>query len=143
MKKCHKCQKEKHENDFPLNKTKKDGRGYGCLECQREYNKEHYRNNKKYYITKASKPKKELREWLKNYKVVRGCKRCGETHPACLQFHHIDPEKKEFTISSSKSLTSMKRLLAEIVKCEVLCANCHFKEHWLDECDGCTQFSED
>lgn len=61
------------------------------------------------------------------------CQRCGFTHPGALQFHHRDPSQKLFNISS-KTLTSPKKypwdlVAAEIKKCDLLCANCHFIEH--------------
>ena len=59
-----------------------------------------------------------------------GCIECGEKHPACLQFHHRNPENKEFTIRWAVSVKIPKnRILAEIDKCDILCANCHCKVH--------------
>jgi len=57
-----------------------------------------------------------------------GCKVCGETHPACLDFHHREPSEKEGHIGEFRRF-GIKRLLAEIAKCDVLCANCHRKFH--------------
>jgi hypothetical protein len=45
-------------------------------------------------------------------------------------FHHADPETKETTVAEAvRRGFGRKRLLAEIAKCEVLCANCHAKHH--------------
>lgn len=66
--------------------------------------------------------------YLKEYRAERGCMRCGERHPACLDFHHRDPKQKTFNIKQMKSY-SMKRIKAEIEKCDILCANCHRKLH--------------
>lgn len=65
-----------------------------------------------------------FREW----KATLSCSRCPESHPACLEFHHLDPSGKDFALSAyaSKSLARLKR---EAAKCIVLCANCHRKEH--------------
>ena len=57
-----------------------------------------------------------------------GCIKCGEKDPACLDFHHRDPTTKEGHIGEFRKF-GMKRLLAEIEKCDVLCANCHRKFH--------------
>lgn len=59
---------------------------------------------------------------------VGGCGRCDEKHPACLDFHHRDRTTKEGHIGEFRRF-GMKRLLAEIAKCDVLCANCHRKLH--------------
>lgn len=74
----------------------------------------------------------ELRAWAHEYKRADGgCVRCVEDDPACLDFHHTDTERKEMTISSMISYGySKERLLAEIEKCEILCANCHRKRHY-------------
>lgn len=58
-----------------------------------------------------------------------GCVRCEESDLACLDFHHKDNgETKEADIATMRRL-SIKRLLVEIAKCEVLCSNCHRKHH--------------
>ncbi len=41
-----------------------------------------------------------------------------------MDFHHMDPSSKEFSIGSSSSL-SFSKLLAEAKKCILLCKNCH------------------
>ena len=45
-----------------------------------------------------------------------------------LQFHHLDPSKKEFSISHSKS-RSFNVLKSELDKCILVCANCHGEIH--------------
>lgn len=61
------------------------------------------------------------------------CMLCGETHPACLDFHHRDPSAKEGTIARlvAKNV-KLDRVKAEIEKCDVVCANCHRKLHWAE-----------
>jgi hypothetical protein len=56
------------------------------------------------------------------------CARCGWSgHPAGLQFHHTDPQIKEFGLSGNKLL--VKNRMEEVKKCELLCACCHSIEH--------------
>lgn len=59
------------------------------------------------------------------------CSKCGYKHNiAALEFHHVNPEEKEFQIDMRKlSNTSMDKLQKEIDKCVLLCANCHREEH--------------
>ncbi len=55
-----------------------------------------------------------------------GCVDCGESDPVCLEFDHTDPSTKEFNIGDSYSKAEDK-VLREIQKCEIVCANCHRK----------------
>ena len=46
------------------------------------------------------------------------------------QVHHRDPLKKEFVVNTRTLINySWKKILNEIKKCELLCANCHFINH--------------
>lgn len=56
------------------------------------------------------------------------CAVCGESEAACLQFHHADQSNKEKNVISLAT-ASMKKIVDEISKCVVLCANCHMKVH--------------
>jgi hypothetical protein len=73
----------------------------------------------------------EIRVWWRELKATKRCEQCGESDPACLHFHHDDPTTKEFDIAAAASQGwSRDRILAEVAKCRVLCANCHLKLHW-------------
>ena len=53
------------------------------------------------------------------------CAICGYSRsPAALQFHHLDPATKEFTLRNGDT-RSLERMRAEAAKCVLLCANCH------------------
>lgn len=67
---------------------------------------------------------------IDKYKVNKGCYLCSESDPRVLQFHHVNSEDKESTISKMLSAgRSLEKILKEIEKCEVVCANCHLKIH--------------
>lgn len=57
------------------------------------------------------------------------CQKCGENHPATLDFHHRNPTEKEFTIAYGFRNYSADRVKMELEKCDVLCSNCHRKLH--------------
>lgn len=74
-----------------------------------------------------------MRQEVTAYKVARGCEKCGEKHPATLDFHHLDPTTKEYNIGATIHMgnpAEVSKVWDEIAKCVVLCANCHRKEHW-------------
>lgn len=58
--------------------------------------------------------------------------KCGicsyDTSEKALEFHHLDANSKEFTISSSK-IANWQTLVKEARKCVLLCSNCHREIH--------------
>jgi len=73
----------------------------------------------------------DLQAWFRQYKRGLACELCGESEPACLEFHHLDPTRKDATLSRVIAYRgwSVARVLEEAAKCAVLCANCHRKVH--------------
>jgi 5-methylcytosine-specific restriction endonuclease McrA len=54
------------------------------------------------------------------------CAVCGyDRYLGALQFHHVDPATKAFSISADGVARSIERARAEAAKCVLLCANCH------------------
>ena len=90
-----------------------------------------YARNKATERARRQERRAVTRQYVENYKVKYGCSRCDEKHPACLDFHHRDPATKSFNISihGRKTLRVVKQ---EILKCDLLCANCHRKLHWTE-----------
>ena len=56
------------------------------------------------------------------------CVACHETDPDLIDWHHVNPEEKEFGIASHMS-SSHDRWWTEVLKCVPLCCNCHRKIH--------------
>ena len=128
MKTCSKCKVPKNETEFH---TKTNGKlDYQCKECHREYVRKHYDENQQYYVDKAIRAKKKKVDWYNDFKSKLKCEVCGESHPATLDFNHKDPSKKDFAVAAMVNRYSIKRILEEVQKCQVLCANCHRKFHW-------------
>lgn len=76
--------------------------------------------------------RQEVKRYITTLKREQGCSRCCENHPGCLDFHHTDPTGKEFTIAEflRRHQPRFSELLGEIAKCQILCRNCHAKEHY-------------
>ncbi len=54
------------------------------------------------------------------------CADCGIHYPYyVMEFDHLDSGAKHFNISAGVTCASYDRIIAEIAKCEVVCANCH------------------
>jgi len=93
--------------------------------------RQHYDDNKKYYLDKAAVRTTELRNWLKGIKSELRCQECGEDHPACIEFHHRNSSQKDINLADVASKGwSKEKILQEIEKCDILCSNCHRKHHF-------------
>ncbi len=89
-----------------------------------------YRANRERKMAWQKRRLDEMRAWFRELKATKSCEDCGEATPECLHFHHKDPRKKTLEVSVAVMRWSRERVLAEIAKCRVLCANCHLKLHW-------------
>jgi hypothetical protein len=127
---CGKCKEEKSIDYFSFRSKIKGIRQSNCKDCQKQYCKQHFKDNVGYYRNKARDTKRRSRETLNKYKETLCCSRCPENDISCLDFHHLNPDEKEKSISQAvASGWSFKRLELELNKCIVLCSNCHRKEH--------------
>lgn len=109
-----------------------------------ERQKEYYRKNReavraynKLWYEMTGRTRQAKLRWERKLAILevcgQECIRCGFDHPAALEFHHRDPDKKRFEVSKKLSHISVtiEELIAEAKKCDVLCSNCHRIEHSL------------
>lgn len=72
-----------------------------------------------------------IKRWLISFEYLKGkvCEDCGEGDPLVLEFDHL--QNKSFSISQmvSRSEGSLQELANELLKCRVVCRNCHVKKH--------------
>ena len=58
------------------------------------------------------------------------CKWEGEFKPVQLQFHHRDPSTKKYKVAFMVCRNhTLKSIMEEIAKCDVVCGNCHAAMH--------------
>lgn len=94
--------------------TSKTAKRTRCAKCQ---------------VVAVKKRRKLIKEKAINY-LGGKCSKCG--YNKCmnaLDFHHLNPEEKEFNIARDRHTLSWKTLEKELDKCILLCANCHREEH--------------
>jgi transcription elongation factor Elf1 len=73
--------------------------------------------------------RRAIKKQAVEYKGGKCCK-CGyDRLMSALVFHHIDPSKKEFGISSQGCSRSWERVKKEVDKCILVCHNCHAEIH--------------
>ena len=117
----------------------------------------HYRN-REWNTERTLRRRAKLRRWVNETKRRDGCEQCGIEDPACLDYHHPDGAEKEMELGTMITHGYGRDALeSEIETCEVLCANCHRKEHhssptgdlraWVydrkDDLGGCSECGED
>lgn len=72
----------------------------------------------------------KTKEELVKYKGGK-CEICGyDKCLGALDFHHLDPFQKDFTISNSNIYKNLDKLKEEVNKCILVCANCHREIHY-------------
>ena len=80
--------------------------------------------------------KRALKHKLIEYKGGK-CQKCGYNKcEGALQFHHRNPEEKEFSLSQinlNDTEITLNKIIQEIDKCDLLCANCHAEEHYSED----------
>lgn len=97
-----------------------------CRSCKQEYDREYYANKLDKNKQRDVKKKRytDRRHAIFEYLSKNPCVICGENDPIVLEFDHLDPSKKSYSVSEMTNL-SIKKIEEEILKCRVLCANCH------------------
>jgi len=100
-------------------------------ERMRLYRRDWYHRNKATQIPKVVarnvEYQKRNREFVNSIKATMSCVDCGISHdePEVMEFDHVRGEK---TMTISKMVrhgASIQTILAEIEKCDLVCAVCH------------------
>lgn len=102
-----------------------------CKTCNSDWVRGRYAKNKKSHYENVRRSRAAraifLREMVAKIKIEKGCKDCGyRTHAEALEFDHLPQNLKieNVSILVAKGV-AVAKILAEIEKCDVRCANCH------------------
>jgi hypothetical protein len=123
-KRCSTCKQWKPLTEFNKRATARDGHQWSCRDCNKAY---HYKNHDRHMKQIRARAKREraanqLR--IVEYLLGHPCVDCGETNPVVLEFDHL--RDKLNAVSRLLVLGHpWERILEEIEKCDVVCANCH------------------
>ena len=82
-------------------------------------------NKKKKNKNSVSQRRKKIKKMSVDYKggkcIICGYNRCL----GALEFHHLNPNEKDFGISASGTTKSWEKIKSELDKCICVCSNCH------------------
>lgn len=124
---CIRCGQAKPADEFAWKHRERGRRNSYCRPCQADYGREHYLANKQRYIDQAAARSREIRiertRELLAYFDDHPCADCGESDPLVLDFDHL--RDKRFAVAGALVDRPWKVILAEMEKCDVVCANCH------------------
>lgn len=136
MKKCSKCGQEKPMSEYFVRDAvtrRLHAQCKTCYKLQRVINYTiHYQKYREKYLLRAKisrhKARNEYRERMLEYLADKSCANCHESDNRVLEFDHVTPETKRFSVSQGVKLGySWEEILKEIENCRILCANCHKK----------------
>jgi hypothetical protein len=120
VKRCRVC-----EQDLPLD-------AYGprrarCRDCIRADGRAFYHST----AGKVVHRRNQKAGYLRAKEVLVACKQApctdcgGQFPPYVMHFDHRDPTKKKMAVSLFAGARNVPKMLAEIAKCDLVCANCH------------------
>jgi hypothetical protein len=136
MRKCAICKVEKDESEYNKKSNRKDGLQVHCRECNRQRSRNYYKNNHDKQLKEVYKRKRrvinEHRKFLFDFYKKNPCVDCGETDPLVLELDHQRDKIMEVSRMISGGWSKQK-VLDEIAKCEVRCANCHRRKTAKDQ----------
>ncbi len=121
IKLCSKCKENKQHTP----------KGKMCQDCNKEYQQIHYVKNKAKYLDKAYSNRSNKIQFVWAILSQSICLDCGETDPIVLEFDHVRGIKEGNVTDLARNQASTKRILEEIEKCEIVCANCHKRRTYL------------
>lgn len=130
---CARCKKRKNLKHFGtrMRRGRAEFQAY-CIPCNKAYQRQHYIDNESIYTEKSVKYRKDLKRWIEEEFKSDPCVDCGNDFPPfVMDFHHRDRATKILSISEmvNKGLSADK-IIDEIAKCDLVCANCHrIREH--------------
>lgn len=121
LKKCKKCHVDKPLAKFARHPTTKDRKQTWCMSCVGSNNRLNG------YGLEQIAEKRLLILSAKD----RPCMDCGVQYPPyVMDFDHRDKKEKKFNLAAGHTRAGIELLLAEIAKCDVVCANCHRIRTW-------------
>jgi hypothetical protein len=110
---CPRCKNNCSINEFYDRRGKKNSSVY-CKKCTSD---------------QVVERTKKLKQEMVNYKGGC-CQICGyKKYIGALEFHHLNPNEKDFTIAHVRQYKFDDIIKSELDKCMLVCSNCHREIH--------------
>lgn len=123
VKRCCTCKQVKPLTDFNRLRKANDGRQPSCRSCNSAYHAANWSRHMQQIRDRNQRRRAENRAFIVDYLRSHPCVDCGEPDIVVLEFDHL--RDKVRNVSSLVHNGELRRIVEEIAKCEVVCANCH------------------
>lgn len=106
-----------------------------CVNCHRVRTRDAERRRERPHPT-APAQLARLQRWREHAALLSElrnvpCADCGERfEPCAMDFDHRDATTKRHTVARMVGRSSTAAILAEVAKCDIVCANCHRLRTW-------------
>jgi len=130
LKRCSACRQSKPLADFNRLHSTRDGLQPICRECNKQKAREYYARNREAHIRVIMARKAVQRQIalvaVGDYLLEHPCIDCSEGDVRVLDFdHREDCDKTAEVMKLVQDGYGLRRIMAEIAKCDVRCRNCH------------------
>lgn len=131
MRVCRRCKLVQPSSAFGFRSFERGVRTHICRTCQSDYHREWYQRSRAAILKRSRRNRRRLKRhrgatrikfW--QYLLAHPCVDCGEADIRVLDLDHLRDKKAEVG-ALVRAGASWARVLEEIEKCEVRCANCH------------------
>jgi hypothetical protein len=102
--------------------------GTNSKEYNRQYHAARPPEKKAQKIANQKMRVNSIKSAVKDYLAIHTCTDCPETDPIVMEFDHIADDKVIAVSNAVRLGWSLKKVMYEISKCEVVCANEEFRE---------------
>jgi hypothetical protein len=135
MKTCGRCGETKPLDQF--HRSQRDGRQLWCKACRKEYDAQYSRRTLARRRERRRHTRPSFIAWYVSLKAFKPCTDCGQSfHHAAMQWDHLPGYEKVADLGTLSRRHSKAAVLAEIAKCELVCANCHAVRTFLRRGNG-------
>lgn len=124
--KCSKCKEVKPVSEFYSDRSRSTGIGSRCKPCARLESRNWAKRNRdkcnEWGRASSIRIRERNHNKLYDFLSMAVCEDCDIDNPLVLEFHHVTD--KDYNVAQIMHW-SWERILEEINKCIILCANCH------------------
>lgn len=125
MKKCSRCLRALPITEFGRRAKNRDGHKGACKQCDREVTRAWQSRHPEQTKQAGRQSRAKTRDITWEIKQSTACADCGGYfQPWQMDFDHTE-NNKTAEVSMLVRSSNREAVLAEMAKCEVVCANCH------------------